>query len=301
MANMGEVLPAPRSKARTALRSPLAASAMHVRFAIISSPSGRTERMQTNQNAIGEPGVRTDAQRVACPLCGGTEAEFVLQKIVTGSGAALPFRLWRCRGCDLVRTEPQLAPAALEPFYSGEYYGGISAADPEWIRRDQRTRTRFLERFRSQGRILDVGCGLGFFLRALDANRWDRNGIEPMPVPFREASAALGSDRITNSELRAARLPSATFDVVSFWDSLEHLPDPRAELQEAHRLLRPGGLALIGLPNFGSYQARHFGEDWYGLSLPHHLCHYTRATLTRLLESCGFRVRVVENRTGAEN
>jgi SAM-dependent methyltransferase len=203
----------------------------------------------------------------------------------------------------LVRTEPQLTPHELEPFYAEEYWGegGIEATDENWIRRDQRHRTGFLQRLRSEGSVLDVGCGLGFFLRALDPKHWDRYGVEPMPVPYRQAARSLGSERVHNGDLLAARLPSNKFDAITFWDSLEHLPNPRAVLQEAARLLRPGGIVVIGLPNFGSYQARHFGEDWFGLSLPHHLCHYTRETLTRLLETCGFRVRVMEDRTGTEN
>ena len=242
-------------------------------------------------------------QRLPCALCGSFDAGEILQKRITGGspGAALTFRLWRCAACGLVRTEPQLTPQELEPHYAEEYWGGIEASDENWIRRDQRFRTGFLERFRGEGSVLDVGCGLGFFLRALDPQRWDRHGVEPMPVPYREAARALGPDRIVNADLRAAKLPSGKFDAITFWDSLEHLPNPRAILDEAARLLRPGGIVLIGLPNFGGYQARHFGEDWFALSLPHHLYHYTRETLARLLEESGFRVRVMEDRAGSEN
>jgi SAM-dependent methyltransferase len=243
------------------------------------------------------------AQRLACPLCGSSDAHPILEKKIGAVDRAVMFRLWRCAACSLVRTEPQLTSRELEPFYAEEYWGEgeIEAADENWIRRDQRHRTGFLQRFRGEGSVLDVGCGLGFFLRALDPQRWDRHGVEPMPVPYRESARSLGSDRVHNSELIAAQLPSSNFDAITFWDSLEHLPNPRAILQEASRLLRPGGIILIGLPNFGGYQARYFGEDWFGLSLPHHLCHYTRETLTRLLEPCGFRVRVMEDRSGPEN
>jgi 2-polyprenyl-3-methyl-5-hydroxy-6-metoxy-1,4-benzoquinol methylase len=243
------------------------------------------------------------ARCLPCALCGAFDAEQILEKRITGRGpcAALAFGLWRCRACGLVRTEPQLTPQELEPYYAEEYWGGIQPADENWIRRDQRFRTSFLHRFRSEGRVLDVGCGLGFFLRALDSKRWDRYGVEPMPVPYRQAIRSLGRERIVNADLMAAKLPSAQFDAITFWDSLEHLPNPRAILDEAARLLRPGGIILIGLPNFGGYQARRFGQDWFALSLPHHLYHYTRETLARLLEKCGFRVRVVEDRTGPEN
>jgi SAM-dependent methyltransferase len=245
----------------------------------------------------------SSAPQLPCALCGASTATLVLEKRISGPDGALPFRLWRCQSCALVRTEPQLAPRNLEPYYAEEYWGegGVEATDENWIRRDQRHRTGFLARFRGRGAVLDVGCGLGFFLRALDANRWDRHGVEPMPVPYREAAQALGPNRVHNADLISAQLPSGRFDAITFWDSLEHLPNPRAILQEGARLLRPGGMILIGLPNFGGYQARHFGQDWFGLSLPHHFYHYTRSTLTKLLENCGFRVRVIEDRTGPEN
>jgi 2-polyprenyl-3-methyl-5-hydroxy-6-metoxy-1,4-benzoquinol methylase len=253
------------------------------------------------QNSVEEMRAAPAPLRLACALCGSMDAAPVLEKTISGPGAASLFRLWRCSACSLVRTEPQLTSQELESFYGEEYWGGIEPANPDCIRRDQRFRTGFLYRFRNEGSVLDVGCGLGLFLRALDSQKWDRFGVEPMPVPYREAARSLGSDRISHTDLLAAGLPSGKFDVVTFWDSLEHLPNPRAILQEAQRLLRPGGIVLIALPNFGGYQARRFGEDWFELSLPHHFFHYTRETLTRLLEACGFRVRVMEDRSGPEN
>jgi len=237
----------------------------------------------------------------SCSLCGAREADLVLEKKAGGLNSPQTFRLWRCRSCELVRTEPRLTPDALEPHYGAEYWGEIDCSDLDWIRRDQMYRTNFLHRFRSQGKILDVGCGPGFFLRALDPGRWDRYGVEPMPIPHQKAARWLGSDRIWRGELTTSGFPRQDFDVVTFWDAFEHVANPRAVLEETSRLLRPGGLVLFTLPNYGGYQARHFGEDWYGLSLPHHLAHYTRASLARLLETCGFSVTAIEDRSGPES
>ena len=258
--------------------------------------------MDAHANSV-EMMAPSSAPHLPCGLCGATDATLVLETRIGSRGAALPFRLWRCISCDLVRTEPQLTPHELEPYYAEQYWGegGVQAVDEHWIRRDQRHRTGFLARFRTEGSILDVGCGLGFFLRALNPNRWNRYGIEPMPVPYREAAHALGADRVHNTDLTSAKLPRGRFDAITFWDSLEHLPNPRAILGEAARLLRPDGIVVIGLPNLGGYQAQHFGRDWFGLSLRHHFYHYTQATLTRLLEGCGFRVRIMEDRTGSQN
>ena len=236
-----------------------------------------------------------------CVLCGGLDREPVLEVTLNQRDTPQTFRLLRCSSCRLVMTEPRLAGGELGAHYGHEYWGRTDADNPAWVRRNQRPRTTFLDRYRRQGRLLDVGCGLGLFLLALDPERWERYGLEVMPVPYQEAVRRLGPDRIVAAELTTAALPREHFDVVTFWDVLEHLPNPCAALKEAFRLLRPGGLVLLRLPNFSSYQARRFRQDWYALSLPHHLYHFTPATLTRLLEVTGFRMRALENCFGQEN
>ncbi len=236
-----------------------------------------------------------------CVLCGAREREPVLEVALNRKNTPQTFRLLRCRSCELVITEPRLAGDELEVHYQQDYWGRTDADDLAWVRRDQRPRTTFLERFRRQGRLLDVGCGQGMFLLALDPARWERYGLEVMPVPYREAISRLGADRILAAELTRAGLPRERFDVITFWDVLEHLPNPRAALEEAFRLLPSGGLVLLRLPNFASYQARRFGEDWYALQLPYHFYHFTPATLTWLLEVTGFRVRAMEPGYGQQN
>lgn len=244
--------------------------------------------------------VSPDAITEPCVLCGALAREPIREAPVSGLDAEHVFRLLRCRFCGLVLTDPRPTAAELEAYYGHDYWGTARPDDLTWVRRDQRHRIAFLHRFRRRGRLLDVGCGLGLFLLALDSSRWERYGIEPMPVPYREAASRLGANRIYPGELTAADLPREHFDVITFWDALEHLPNPRAALEEAFRLLRPGGLVLLSLPNFASYQARRFGSDWYALALPRHLYHFTPATLTKLLDGVGFRLRVLEDHFGQE-
>ncbi len=236
-----------------------------------------------------------------CVFCGGVAAERVLEATIASGRAPRTFVLLRCPQCGLVTTWPRLGRSELEEYYRPEYWGRANAGDLSWVRRDQASRTSFLGRFRQSGRILDVGCGLGLFLLALDPARWDRYGLEVMPAAFREAQRRLGADRIVTQDLSAAVLPGAQFDVITFWDVLEHLPNPADALKQAFRLLRPGGLLLVRAPNFASYLAQRFGADWYELSLPYHLFHFTPATLTRMLETAGFKVRASGNSTGTGN
>jgi 2-polyprenyl-3-methyl-5-hydroxy-6-metoxy-1,4-benzoquinol methylase len=230
----------------------------------------------------------------SCVFCQKPLRETVLEATVAGTASSRTFKLLRCSGCELVATIPRLPKSELEAYYQPGYWGRASPDDLAWVRRDQWSHTAFLERFRREGRILDVGCGLGLFLPALDPRRWERYGLEAMPAAYQQAVSRLGPNRILTAELTAAEFPPEHFDVITFWDVLEHLPDPVAALRQAFRLLRPGGEVLVRLPNLAGYTARRFGEDWYGLSLPYHLYHFTPATLTRLLEASGFKVRIVE-------
>ena len=87
-------------------------------------------------------------------------------------------------------------------------------------------------------------------------------------------------------------LPAARFDLLIMNQVLEHLPRPSQTLREARRVLRPGGLLYLTVPNYGSMESRLFGKDWDALKIPEHLHHYTRATLLRLLDDSGFEIRM---------
>jgi SAM-dependent methyltransferase len=91
--------------------------------------------------------------------------------------------------------------------------------------------------------------------------------------------------------LGGAPLGDGTFDMASLLHVLEHVPDPRATLTEARRVLAPGGVLLLALPNVDCLEARLFGRDWYPLDLPRHYWGFTPHTLVRLVEECGFAGR----------
>lgn len=236
-----------------------------------------------------------------CVLCSSQDYQSVLEVSLQCKETPRTFHLLQCRSCGLVKTDPHLSKEELATYYPRDYYGRARPEDLDWLRRDQRHRTGFLEQFLREGRVLDVGCGLGLFLLALDPARWERYGLEAMPVPYTEASRLLGADRVLWGDLETARLPNEHFDAITFWDVLEHVPNPHVTLEAAYHLVRPGGFVCVTTPNFAGYQARAFGEDWYALSLPHHLYHYTPATMKRLLQAAGFRLRSLEDCFGDEN
>jgi len=223
-----------------------------------------------------------------CGLCGATAAGvlYTAKDRLGNTGESFPIA--RCDGCGVLRTLPELSEAELARFYPDEYWGG-SEPSQKWIASSQFEKTRFLARCGlSGGTILDVGCGAGFFLRALDPRKWDRFGVETSGAASRAAEAALGGGRVFTGTLTESTWDESQFDAVTFWSALEHTNEPRLNLREARRIMKRGGTLIVQLPNAASYQARAFAADWFALDAPRHRYHFTLPVLDRLLSETGF-------------
>lgn len=146
--------------------------------------------------------------------------------------------------------------------------------------------------FVGEGRLLDVGCGTGKDLLRLQQAGWKVTGVEISPYAASLARARLGCE-VVPGHFDEAPLEGRRFDVVRLSHVLEHLPSPRRSLGKAHRLLGPGGLLWVEVPNAASLERYLFGGQWFQWDLPRHLYHFTPATLVRLLRDTGFRPRAV--------
>jgi 2-polyprenyl-3-methyl-5-hydroxy-6-metoxy-1,4-benzoquinol methylase len=188
-----------------------------------------------------------------------------------------------------MRTLPEMAEEELSNYYPQDYWGGEPTK--EWLALTQADKVRTLRQCGLKGgRILDVGCGAGFFLSVLDERKWQRYGIEISPQAAEKAARTFGKENIYNGTLLDASFEAASFDVITFWSALEHMNDPRANLLQAHRLLKAGGSVVIEVPNNASYQAEHFKGDWFALDAPRHRYHFTPQTLGKALQETGFEV-----------
>jgi SAM-dependent methyltransferase len=147
---------------------------------------------------------------------------------------------------------------------------------------------------RAPGRALDVGCGRGDLARGLLARGWRVDGIEPS-----ERAAAIASARgvrVLGATLSASDLEER-YDLIVMRHSLEHLPDPVADLRRVRRALAPAGFVAISLPNFAGRQRRVFGARWFHLDLPRHRVHFTPASLQLALDQAGLRASTVSTST----
>jgi 2-polyprenyl-3-methyl-5-hydroxy-6-metoxy-1,4-benzoquinol methylase len=224
-----------------------------------------------------------------CEVCGARDWR---QLFATSDRLQLsvePFRLVECAGCKLWQTLPEMSEAELSRFYPKDYWGGEPSE--KWIQTSQADKTDFIKQCGlAGGRILDVGCGAGFFLRALSDTSWSRYGLEIGDEAASAAAEALGGQQIFKGTLIEAKYDRDAFDVVTFWSALEHTNEPRMNLLEARRILKSGGTVVIQVPNAASYQAKIFKGDWFSLDAPRHRFHFNLQNLKQLLEATGFSV-----------
>lgn len=136
-------------------------------------------------------------------------------------------------------------------------------------------------------RLLDVGCHIGVFVDVAQQREWDAWGVEPSRWATTQAQAQ--GLKVVNGTLATTSFEDASFDVITLWDVIEHVPDPKAELRQVHRLLKQDGAVVIHTIDIASPFARIMGHRWPWL-MEMHLYYFSPHTLRRMLEEVGFEV-----------
>lgn len=214
----------------------------------------------------------------SCPACGA---------------ALAPWRvsIGVCRACGTASREPEVALPDRNAHYAG-YYDAVSALSP-LTAAQLSSWARSLGPFRKTGRILEIGCGAGHFLRAAQAEGYEAWGTEVSTSGLARLRAE--GFRVLEGDLPTLRLAESSFDAIILFEVIEHLPDPGVYLVEARRLLRDGGALLLTTPNFDSLSRRLLGDGWRVVD-PEHLVLFTTRGLRGALQRAGLRVSRVHSR-----
>ncbi len=228
-----------------------------------------------------------------CDLCGSPDRHDVHPDI----------DVVRCEGCGLVYVWRQPRAEDLAQIYGEHYFRSRESqelgyddyeGERDQIGRTFERRLTEVERAfgRGSGRLLDVGCAMGFFLEVARARGWEVEGID---VSAHAAETARGQLGLAVHTGTLADYPQAAerFDVVTAWDMIEHSLAPAADLARLAELVEVGGLLVLATPDVGSWPARLYGRGWIGIKPNEHFFYFSRETLGRYLERAGFRVERV--------
>lgn len=140
----------------------------------------------------------------------------------------------------------------------------------------------------NKGRILDIGAGTGDFLLTAQENGWQTIGVEPSP---RAKGIAIkkGISFVEDTK----ELESNSFDTITMWHVLEHVPDLDSQIKELKRLLKPDGTLIIAVPNYKSFDAKHYGAFWAAYDVPIHFWHFSKKAIQLLFAKEGMKLQKV--------
>jgi 2-polyprenyl-3-methyl-5-hydroxy-6-metoxy-1,4-benzoquinol methylase len=213
----------------------------------------------------------------------------------------LPYSVRRCRGCGFAWVSPRLDEAGLAALYASQSYWKSDAPRTTGYSDYRRDERLYLRTFRRRlefalrdgprgGTALDVGCAAGFCLKVLSDLGFDVYGVEPSAEIARHARERFGFETIHVGQLETSPHPPEFFDLITMWDVIEHVVDPRALLVKARQLLKPGGMLVVETQNADSAFARLLGRRWHHYKHQEHIYHFTPSTVRELLRSADFQI-----------
>ncbi len=228
---------------------------------------------------------------MACNFCKSSDFRLIHNLIDIRHKTTTEYHLVICENCGLLYLNPQPEEADLDKVYSQGYHCFIGAIEetPSFISRwaqfyGLKRRCKTILKYKKSGVLLDIGCSTGNFLNQMQKyDGWQVVGIEPTlhAAQFAREHYKL---EVYTTDLIASNFPPSKFDVVTLWDVLEHTRNPGEHLQEIYRILKPGGIIVIKVPDPSSFEAKIFGKNWVGYDAPAHLFDFPHNVLVNQLD-----------------
>ena len=196
-----------------------------------------------------------------------------------------------------LETTPQPSAETLPDYYKSEDY--ISHTDSKrnlfesvyhMVRKiSLKQKLKLINKFTTdQKYLLDVGCGTGDFLQVAKQNTWKISGIEP-----NAQARTIANNKTDNAVFEIDELlkfQPASFNVITLWHVLEHLPNLEEQVQIFKKLLKPDGTLIIAVPNYKSYDAKYYKEFWAAYDVPRHLWHFNKESVSKLASKVSMKV-----------
>ena len=237
-------------------------------------------------------------ESVCCIFCRKNETHslFLASGTMPNRGQ---FQLARCVACRLIYLNPRPSAEELKTYYpawtvSAEQEA-LAEVTPEETRKREMWKYHLLPANlkKGGGSVLDIGAGAGEFLYLMREKGWQTTGVEPSPVTSRYAREAFGLEVLTGTLPEVVFSPES-FDLITLWDVLEHLPDPLDVMKKVASLLKESGKVVFSTPNIEGLPARWFKNAWY-TNVPRHLYFFSPGTLQLLLQQSGLELTAIRH------
>ena len=207
------------------------------------------------------------------------------------------FQLLLNKELDMLETFPKPVGEKLSDYYKSEDYISHTNAKRNLFEKiyhlvrtvSLKRKLKLINSFQSEGRgLLDIGCGTGDFLETAKKNNWNVVGIEP-----NEQARSVANFKTNNSVFDIQHLETLnknSFDVITLWHVLEHLPNLKDHIETFKKLLKPDGTLVIAVPNYKSYDAQFYKSFWAAYDVPRHLWHFSKDSIRKIFNKSGFEL-----------
>lgn len=221
-------------------------------------------------------------ETIACPVC-GSEA-FTLLFIKQGENFV------RCESCSLVLINPRPVFKEVLDTYNNQYSGNYAVKGEKKLRRCRRWVSRVKKRYIDHGRWLDVGCSVGFVIKAAIEAGYEGYGADVEGWGIRYGREVLHLQNLGHGTLEEQNYPDHFFQVISLYDVIEHVPDLNSLAKELDRILAADGVIDIITPDIGHWRTPRDLSSWNEIKPSEHLYYFDKNTLSKLLEKHGLKI-----------
>ena len=239
------------------------------------------EKSQNNQ-------AKNKLKETHCTLCGSKQAESFLPEL----------RLVRCLGCGVVYADEQLPLEELKKLYSKDYFTSPCSMEQGYddyledrplIRHTFQKRLDMLEKYYPEkGKLLDVGCAMGFFVEVAGENNWEAEGLDISDFCIQYMKEKGLKAHLTT--LPEFECRNNSYDIITMWDYIEHSPAPGKDFEKSYQLLKPGGLLALITPDIESLPAKWFKKNWMGFKDYEHIYFFSGNVLKDALKKRNFEI-----------
>lgn len=224
-----------------------------------------------------------------CPICSGVS---FIKKLSCKDHTTSKemFKIVSCETCGFTITSPRPNDDKIGDYYKSETY--ISHTNQSegffnWMYQTARiytvrSKVKLLKSIKKDGFHLDIGCGTGEFLYACSKSGYKTEGVEPSSLARKQAVENYNLSVSEKSDL--SQYSDLTFDTISMWHVLEHVPDLNETISHCKRILKPGGKIIIGVPNHKCWDAHYYKEYWAAWDVPIHFWHFSQTTIQHIFK-----------------